>query len=126
MLRPSTQYGDEARDESVSSASDRHEVSHTVALFNLSATPERENHGAFLDHFAAAGRGKFSVMIDESGYLERVGSQPGGKTRMNERIALWRQFCELHNVACAVVNLMSPHTRIEDIEHGLVPSARAI
>lgn len=125
MLRPSTPYGEESQDASVGVRSDGTNPIYTVALFNLSATPERENHGAFLDQFLTAGTRNFSAMIDESGYLERIGSQAGGEGRVRERIALWRQFCEMHSVPSAIVNLITPLARKSDIEGGLVYSGQA-
>ena len=50
MLRPSSAYGDEPRDALGETALDDPNVSLTAVLFNLAATPEKENHGAFLDH----------------------------------------------------------------------------
>jgi hypothetical protein len=133
MLRPSTSYGEEpseAQKTQKAGPLDEADIAHTVALFNLSATPEKENHGAFLDHLdhlnqlgAGAARG-ISVLIDESAYLERVGTQPGGPARVRERIALWRQFCELHEVPATVINLLDPAARSADIERGLAASTR--
>ncbi|MDB5727040.1 MAG: hypothetical protein JWQ00_245, partial [Noviherbaspirillum sp.] len=123
MLRPSTAYGEEppaAQD----ALPDNPEVGLTVALFNMSATPEKENHGAFLDHLAR-GSGSVSVLIDESAYLERVGTQAGGDARMRERIELWRRFCELHQVPAVIVNLLDPAISADDVERKLASSVRA-
>ncbi len=80
----------------------------TVALFNLNATPEKENHGAFIDHLLQATQGDVAVVVDESAYAERMGQQAASQKRLAERIALWRQFCDLHHVAIHVVNLAKP------------------
>lgn len=83
-----------------------------AALFPLSATPEPENHGAFLDELR---RGSAVVaLVDESGYLERLG--PQAAARASERAALWRQFCERHQTPMAIVNLHEPHRHQQDIE----------
>ena len=125
MLRPSTAYGQkppappEPQQASTHAALANAGVTLTVVLFNLSATPERENHGAFLDCFMQADVRNFSVLIDESGYLDRVGTPAGGAARMQERIALWRAFCEQHSVRYSIVNLLNPQARKDDIELGL-------
>ena len=115
MLRPVTPYGesfgsDEQAPSSAGPAKDTG-VALTVLLFNLSATPERENHGAFIDQVVRQSAGEVSAFVDESAYLERVGSEGAGVTRMRERITLWQQFCELHKVPAHVVNLLRPQTR---------------
>lgn len=125
MLRPSTAYGQELANEPLPGTAGEADIAHTVALFNLSATPEKENHGAFIDQFIRWNTPDFSVMVDESGYRERLGNQAGVEARMGERIALWRQFCELHHVQLSIVNLVQPEARSEDIAGGLAPKRSA-
>lgn len=125
MLRPSTTYG-EAPDESIGQASaSKSDIALTAALFNLSATPEKENHGEFLDLLSNAAPGKLLALVDESAYLERVGDGPGSTSRIQERIALWRQFCELHKVHAVIVNLLSPHKYADELDRGLASLARS-
>ena len=64
------------------------------------------------------------MLIDESAYLERVGAQAGGEARLRERIALWQQFSESHDVGATIVNLVSPQTRKGDIDRFLAASGR--
>ena len=124
MLRPGTPYGESYREsyggdgKTPSSAGPAEDtgVALTVLLFNLSATPERENHGAFIDEVVRRSAGEVSVFVDESAYLERLGSEDHGAARVRERITLWRQFCELHKVPAHVVNLLHPQTRPIDIQ----------
>jgi hypothetical protein len=97
MLRPSTAYGEAPQ------VSDDTEAAATAALFNLSATPEQENHGAFLDALTHAVPRGVTVLLDESAYLERMRPE-----RMAERIALWQEFCRFHRTAATVVNLQAP------------------
>ncbi|MEC4720937.1 DUF2868 domain-containing protein [Noviherbaspirillum sp. CPCC 100848] len=129
MLRPSTAYGDLPQD----AAADK-DIALTAALFNMNATPEKENHGAFLAELArgrpggtgakgATGAAPFLALIDESSYLERIGGQAGGEQRLRERAALWLQFCEMHKVPAIVVNLLNPQSRAVDIERGLATLA---
>lgn len=109
QCHPSTAYGEDAVVPSADTTTPA--ASLTVALFNLSATPERENHGEFLDQLARTTEGQLALWVDESGYSERVGSQAGGASRVSEREALWRQFGELHQLPVTLVNLLHPDRR---------------
>ena len=135
MLRPSTGYGHES-DGSTSSAADPDQITRTVVLFNLNATPEPENHGAFLERFVKQGMARagvargasgesgelgsvgFSVLIDESAYLERMGDQSAGTDRVRHRIRLWREFCAHYKVVVRIVNLVNPLVRRDAMEPG--------
>ncbi len=97
MLRPSTAYGEAPQ------VSDDADVTTTAALFNLSATPEQENHGAFLDTLSKALPRGVTVLLDESAYLERMGAE-----RLAERVALWQEFCRFHRSTATVINLQAP------------------
>lgn len=106
LLRPSIPYGDEPQDALADIAWSDPGVTLTAVLFNLAATPEKENHGALLKYLLAKSPRPIAVLIDESAYLERVGGQTGGKRRMVERIALWQQFCSFHHAPATLVNLI--------------------
>ncbi|MFL6710881.1 MAG: DUF2868 domain-containing protein [Massilia sp.] len=106
MLRPPSAYGDEP--EPLPAGADGG-VTLTAALFNLAATPERENHGAFIEHLLAA-TPRAAVLIDESSLAERLGAQ-AGQARIDERIALWQQFCTHHHATPIIVNLLDPQAR---------------
>ncbi|MEO8739819.1 MAG: DUF2868 domain-containing protein [Casimicrobiaceae bacterium] len=77
---------------------------HVIAVFNSTATPERETHGAFLD--AAARRlgpgGTLVALVDESAFRERWNSEP---ERVEGRRASWRALCADCTVACAFADL---------------------
>jgi len=74
-----------------------------AVLFGIAATPEQENHGAFL---AALGRGKRLVaLLDQSAVAARMDA-----SRLSERIELWREFCILHGAEPKVVDLLAPET----------------
>jgi hypothetical protein len=121
-LHPSTPYGEapqEEQDRQKAAPADTAGTALTVVLFNLSATPEKENQGAFLDHFSRHSGRRFLVMVDQSGYRERLGTQAVGDARMLERIALWRQFCELHSTPVCIVDLLDPRRSEDEIERGL-------
>lgn len=106
MLRPSSAYGDEP---DLSLAAGVTGVTLSAALFNLAATPENENHGAFIARLKAA-TPQMTVLIDESSLAERLGAD-AGKARLGERILLWQQFCAHHQVTPIVVNLLDPALR---------------
>lgn len=111
MLRPSTHYGDEPREALAETRLDDPNVSLTAVLFNLAATPEKENHGAFIDYLMRAAPRGIAVLVDESSLAGRLGEQAEGKRRVEERIALWQQFCSFHHATATVVNLLEPQSR---------------
>jgi hypothetical protein len=64
-----------------------------VALFALTATPERESHGVFLRRFTARlvpGTAAL-LLIDESGFRERLGAADGAR-RFEQRRDSWRRW----------------------------------
>ena len=116
MLRPVTAYGEDLDAAPAARAASDSTVAQTALLFNLSATPELESHGAFIDQMARGIAAGLLVFVDESAYLERLGSQGGADVRLRERIALWQQFCEQHKVQARIVNLLNPQARPVDGE----------
>lgn len=108
MLRPASDYGEDPRESLRGIDPADPAVTATAVLFSLAATPERETHGAFVEHLQRAGVRGLRVLVDESGYLERLGDQPGTEQRLAERAGLWRQFCDYHQVPAALVNLAHP------------------
>jgi hypothetical protein len=79
----------------------------TAVLFGIAATPEQENHGAFL---AQLGRGRrLLVLLDQSALAARTDA-----VRLRERVELWREFCILHGAEPTVVDLLAPHTAKEN------------
>ena len=124
MLRPVTAYGESIEDAPTGKATPdpaNSTIAQTALLFNLSATPELESHGAFIDQMARGNVAGLLVFIDESGYLERLGKQGGADVRLRERIALWSQFCEQHKVRARIVNLLNPQVRPVDDTQVLAP-----
>ena len=119
LLRPTVPYGEEPKEALGATPVDEAGVTVTAALFSLSATPEKENHGAFLDHLVRTSRRGVAVLLDESSLTERGAGQAGLEARVNERIALWRQFCSFHGTAATVVNLIEPDKRPIELGAGL-------
>ncbi|TQK00141.1 DUF2868 domain-containing protein [Herbaspirillum sp. SJZ107] len=122
MLRPSSPYGEDPKDSLRDARLDDAGVAITAVLFNLAATPERENHGAFLDYLVRSTPRGIAVLLDESSLVERGAAQPGFDTRLEERIALWRQFCNYHKAPATVVNLLQPEKYPLDLGSGLALS----
>ncbi|WP_020656634.1 DUF2868 domain-containing protein [Massilia niastensis] len=119
QLRPTVGYGVEPKDALQESELDEAGVTVTTVLFSLAATPEKENHGAFLDYLARRVRRGIAVLLDESAFVERIGEQPGSAARVAERIALWRQFCSFHGTPAHVVNLLQPEKYPLELGAGL-------
>lgn len=107
MLRPSSAYGEEAIEQLRDVRFDDPDVTLTALLFNLAATPEKENHGAFLERAMRASPRGIVVLVDESSVAERGG--PAARTA--ERIALWQQFCSYYSASANIVNLLHPEQR---------------
>ncbi len=66
-------------------------VTATIALFSLAATPEVENHGAFVAALDAAlpAQAVVIALVDESAFLRRFGAD---SQRLAERRAIWRRI----------------------------------
>lgn len=121
MLRPAIAYGAEPQDALRDFSPNDGDATLTAVLFNLAATPEKENHGLLLDYLVRESAHGIAVLVDESAYLERLGSQAGGQARMAERKALWQQFCSFHKAPASFVNLLKPDDHALDA--GLTLSA---
>jgi hypothetical protein len=67
-------------------------TSHAIAWFDLSATPEAENHARFVRQLAAAVPAGASVLvlIDEAAFKRRFESMP---ERLAQRREVWRAMC---------------------------------
>jgi hypothetical protein len=70
-----------------------------VALFALTATPEREAQGAFVKALGAAVGGGLQVWVDESGFRQRFTGVPG-ELRRTQRRQAWQAM--LDDVGAAV------------------------
>jgi hypothetical protein len=75
---------------------ERDDADHLLLLFNLSATPEAENQGAF----AAGARRRveqgqahaaLTALLDESSYRRRLAGQGGAEERLETRRAAWEK-----------------------------------
>ncbi len=79
-----------------------------AVLFPLTATPEDENHGAFIDRLkVSAPAARLAVLVDESAFRRQFGAD---SPRLAERRALWHRFAADRGVATVFVVLDEPPT----------------
>lgn len=78
-----------------------------VALFSLTATPEHEAHGRFLEALTAeAGAERpFAAVVDESAFHTRW---PGDERRLAGRRAAWRDLLTVHHADAVFADLTAP------------------
>ncbi len=78
----------------------------TIALFNLSATPEREAHAAFVKRLVDAARGQaVFVLVDESTF---AGRGEVDEQRLEGRRKLWRELFGDIGTEPVIANLADP------------------
>ena len=102
--RATTTYGDDAPIELPGA------LAGAVAIFNLAATPEPENHGAFVDAIRAriAPHVPLIAIVDTTDFVDRFAANP---RRVAEREAAWRQMLEPHHAEPLFVRLADPDLR---------------
>jgi hypothetical protein len=107
MLTPPVAYGDEQGAGRGIVPADA-QAPLTIALFSLAATPESENHGAFVAALrSAVARGsRCAAIVDESGYRRRLGAQAAD--RIAERRQAWQAFGAAQGLALACIDLETP------------------
>lgn len=99
--RASTPYGDDAPPQLPASG-----LAAAVAVFNLAATPERDDHGAFIDALrSAVGHTPLIAIVDVSDFADRFAADP---RRIGERERAWRQILESHRIEPLFVRLVDP------------------
>ncbi|HEY8709481.1 MAG TPA: DUF2868 domain-containing protein, partial [Burkholderiaceae bacterium] len=75
-----------------------------VALFDLTATPEAENHGRFVQQLAAAAT--TILLIDEAAFRRRFGAE---SVRIAQRRDAWRVFAESIGTLPVFADLDAPY-----------------
>ena len=77
---------------------------HAVALFDLNATPETENHGRFIERLGAElpPGAALAVLVDEAAFAQRFGGLP---ERLAQRREAWRVWAESVGAAPVFVDL---------------------
>lgn len=87
------------------------DVALVAALFSLAATPERENHGVFVDTLAARlpQSAPLLLLVDESAYAKRFDEADAtGRSRREERRAAWRRMFSGSGREAVFVDLERP------------------
>ncbi len=84
-------------------------TTHGIAWFDLSATPETENHGRFVQQLVSAAPAGASVvvLVDEAAFRRRFGSLP---ERVTQRRDAWRELCETLDTLPVFADLDAPDT----------------
>ncbi|GGX14397.1 hypothetical protein GCM10007242_21030 [Pigmentiphaga litoralis] len=106
-LRPAAAYGDTPEAALTGTDVTHDTATTTLVLFNLSATPEIDTHGAFVDHLLRALPGKVAVAVDTSAYAQRLGGAGDAAARLSQRRQLWQDFANLHKVHLHVIDLLA-------------------
>ena len=103
-VAPRVAYGDEDVVDAIGQARGRGPV---VALFNATATPERETHGQFLAALARSGHtgAPVLVIVDEAAFNARWRDD---QARREARRRLWRDACAEARLAPVFVDLAEP------------------
>ena len=99
-------YGSE--DEWLGQAHFAQEPDHVLVLFNLSSTPEAENHGALvagLRRRLAGGGTGIAVLLDESAYRQRLAGQAGAEGRLETRRLAWERMLGQQGVKPLAIDL---------------------
>ena len=99
-----------------------------VALFALTATPERETHGVFLQVLAQrltnlpamglSGARQLLVMVDESGFRARLGPQTHGaavQQRLQQRRSAWLALLQPLGLAPVFIDLAAATAPAADL-----------
>ena len=89
----------------------RHGRTVVVAMFPLTATPERETHGRFVEALAEAAERAPVVLVDESAFRQRFGDSP----RLAERRNAWRSLFAPMGIAAVFADLALPQAENEAI-----------
>lgn len=126
-VSPPVPYG--AEDEWLAGAAALPGVAdHVIALFNLSATPEAENQGAFLEglrRIVEARGGRLTVLLDEAAFRQRLSGQAADQARLEARRSAWRAVVAPHGTEVIGLDLDEdePGQLLRRLEDGLLGSS---
>ena len=93
----------------------------TLPLFALTATPERETHGAFLAAVFAGDAAPRRLLVDESGFRRRFGGAQG-EARLAERRAAWQRLADAVDAAAWFEDLAAPVIAPQDAADRSAPA----
>jgi hypothetical protein len=95
-----------------------------VLLFNLSSTPEAENHGALVSGVRQqlANAAELLVLLDDSGFVHRHRGQASASRRLDDRLQAWRAVLAAANIEPVRVRLdQAPDTdAVRSLEKALL------
>ena len=99
-----------------------------ILLFNLSSTPEAENHGAMASGLRQRlGTGlEVSVLLDDSAFMRRHRGQPSAPRRLEERLQAWKTVLAAAGMEPVLVSLgrvSDDRDALRKLEQALVPGA---
>jgi hypothetical protein len=105
------------------------DTDHLLILFNLSATPEAENHGALVTgirrRLAEAGSGAvLTILVDESAMRLRLGG--AAEERVPSRRAAWETMLRQHHAAPLFLNLDAEPAELARPLEGALLHAHAV
>jgi len=88
---------------------------HLVVLFNLSATPEAENHGALVAGIQrrlvqGGGGAGLTILLDETAYGQRLAGQSGADARLETRRQAWEAMLGHQHVKPLAIDLDADNT----------------
>lgn len=125
-VSPPVAYG--AEDEWLAGAAALPGVAdHVIALFNLSATPEAENQGAFLGglrRIVEPRGGRLTVLLDEAAFRQRLSGQAADQARLDARRSAWTTITSPHGLGVIGLDLDEdePGQLLRRLEDGLLRS----
>jgi hypothetical protein len=122
-LQPMVAYGAEAEAAARIGGSTA-PVAIDAALFSLAATPEQENHGAFLDVLRPRLAAPHLLLVDDGPYRRRLGAQAGSDARLQERRDAWRAFARSRGWTAVFADLAAPDLAALERELGPLAGAR--
>ncbi|MCA1600665.1 MAG: DUF2868 domain-containing protein [Acidobacteria bacterium] len=105
-IEPSIAYGEE--DEWVEAQAGKLVASDLlIVLFNLSSTPEAENHGELVDRLRQQlnGEAELMVLVDDSSFMHKLRGQASAPRRLDERLLAWRTVlapCEIDPICVSL------------------------
>jgi len=128
-IETSIAYGDEDR-WLADTGPERFDDDYLLVLFNLSATPEAENHGALVaglrQRLAKERRdAALLVVLDEAAMRRHPGARDGADTRLETRRQAWRAMLRPHGVEPVSLDLAADDALglAQALETGLMRSA---
>ncbi|MBI5718916.1 MAG: DUF2868 domain-containing protein [Burkholderiales bacterium] len=99
-IAASTLYGDEDRAPPTPPPG----TAWRIAWFDLAATPEPQAQGRFAAQIVAQAAGPLALLVDESGYRQRLGA---ASPRLAERRQAWQALADEAGVGLACVDLLA-------------------